>query len=156
MLIFSGFLGVDPKQSFGELFGRLMLSQSLSEGLLPAVLEELYANGKELFEEILNDSLNVIRIASEVTPSSSENAASPSTCLANLVQFVLQGTKIRPVVSLLVKREDWIITEDQTESNLIACEIACKSYLGSFISFGVDDDPEILSQFTNLEEINHK
>ena len=131
-----------------------MLSQSLSEGLLPAVLEELYANGKEVFDKILNETLNIIRIASEVTPSSSENAASPSTCLANLVQFVVQGTKIRPVVSLLVKREDWLITE--TESNLIACEIACKTYLGSFLSFGVDDDPEILSSFTNLEEINHK
>ena len=89
VLLFSGFLGVDQKQSFGELFGRLLLSQSLSEGLLPAVLEELHANGKELFGEILNEALNVIRIASEVTPSSSENAASPSTCLANLVQFVL-------------------------------------------------------------------
>ncbi|CBY43786.1 unnamed protein product [Oikopleura dioica] len=153
-LIFSGFLGTDPKQSFGELLGRLMLSQSLSEGLLPAVLEELYANGKEVFDKILNETLNIIRIASEVTPSSSENAASPSTCLANLVQFVVQGTKKRPVVSLLVKREDWLITE--TESNLIACEIACKTYLGSFLSFGVDDDPEILSSFTNLEEINHK
>lgn len=154
VLIFSGFLGVDTKQTFGELLGRLMLSQSLSEGLLPFLLEELYGNGKELFDEILNETLNVIRIASEVTSSASENASSPSTCLANLVQFVLQGTKVRPVVSLLVQREDWLVTE--SESNLIACEMACKSYLGSFLSFGVDDDPEILSSFNNLEEINHK
>ncbi|CAG5104449.1 Oidioi.mRNA.OKI2018_I69.chr1.g1259.t1.cds [Oikopleura dioica] len=154
VLVFSGFLGVDSKVSFGELFGRLMLSQSLSEGLLPAVLEELNEHGKELFDEILTDALNVIRIASEVTSSASEYAASPSTCLANLVQFVLPGTKIRPVVSLLVQREDWLVTE--TESNLVACEMACKSYLGSFLSFGVSDDPDILASFTNLEDINHK